>query len=60
MDPRSGSGMTIVLSGMTIEFGSGMTRMLIRFPIGVWNDNGGVINGLWDDRRGMYFYKILF
>lgn len=24
----------------------------------VGNDNGGVINGLWDDRRGMYFYKI--
>ena len=51
LDPRSGSG-------MTIEFGSGMTRMLIRFPIGVGNDNGGVINGLWDDRRGMYFYRI--
>ena len=29
----------------------------------VGNDNGmvvvsGVINGLWDDRRGMYFYRI--
>lgn len=42
-----------------------MKRMLIRFPIGVGNDNcvvgndnGGVINGLCDDRRGMYFYRI--
>ena len=55
LDPRSGSG---------------MKRMLIRFPIGVGNDNcvvgnengvvvvSGVINGLWDDRRGMYFYRI--
>lgn len=53
------------LLGMTV-------KVLIRFPIGVGNDNGvvwnenrvvvvcGVINGLWDDRRGMYFYGILF
>ena len=39
----------------------GMTVVvLIRFPIGVGNDNGGVINGLWEDRRGMSFYGILF
>lgn len=54
MDPRSGSGMTdVFLLGMTVE-------VLIRFPIGVGDENGGVINGLWDDRRGMFFYKILF
>ena len=33
MDPRSGSGMTdVLLLGMTVE-------VLIRFPIGVGNDN---------------------
>ncbi len=36
-------------SGMTDEFGSGMTRMLIRFPIGVGNDYCvvGDDGGLW-------------
>jgi hypothetical protein len=34
--------------------------VLIRFPIGVGNDNGGVINGLWDDRRWMYFIGFKF